>query len=78
MDTPTETGESVSADDILKDPYVFEFLPEPPQFESELEQSLIDSLQPFLLELGQGFTFTEIAGLHGRNPLRSDIIQIKL
>ena len=45
------------ADDILKDPYVFEFVPEPPRRESDLEQALIDSLQAFLMELGQGFTF---------------------
>jgi predicted nuclease of restriction endonuclease-like (RecB) superfamily len=48
------------ADDILKDPYVLEFLniPESPQFlESELEEKLISNLQHFLLELGKGFTF---------------------
>lgn len=46
--------------DIVKDPYVLEFigLPELPQYnESELEQRLIDNLQTFLLELGKGFTF---------------------
>lgn len=46
--------------DIVKDPYVLEFigLPELPQYnESELEQRLIDHLQTFLLELGKGFTF---------------------
>lgn len=45
------------ADGILKDPYVFEFVPEPQRHESDLEQALIDSLQAFLMELGQGFTF---------------------
>lgn len=47
-------------EDILKDPYVFEFLgiPEPYQYtEKELEQRLIDNLQMFLLELGKGFAF---------------------
>lgn len=47
-------------EDILKDPYVLEFvgLPELPQYsETELEQRLIDNLQTFLLELGKGFTF---------------------
>lgn len=46
--------------DILKDPYVLEFLniPESYQFlESELEEKLISNLQQFLLELGKGFTF---------------------
>ena len=46
--------------DLLRDPYVFEFLkiPEPCQIsESELETRLCDHLQPFLLELGKGFTF---------------------
>ncbi len=46
--------------DILRDPYVFEFLkiPETHQVsETELETLLCDHLQPFLLELGKGFTF---------------------
>ncbi|MFT3949821.1 MAG: PDDEXK nuclease domain-containing protein [Agriterribacter sp.] len=48
------------AEDILKDPYVLEFLniPQTHQyFESELEKRLISNLQNFLLELGKGFTF---------------------
>ncbi len=46
--------------DILRDPFVFEFLkiPEPHTLaETELEALLCDHLQPFLLELGKGFTF---------------------
>lgn len=46
--------------DILKDPYVFEFLkiPEPWQpAEIHLETLLSNHLQQFLLELGKGFTF---------------------
>jgi len=46
--------------DILKDPYVFEFLkiPEPYHIaETQLESLLCDNLQNFLLELGRGFTF---------------------
>ncbi len=46
--------------DILRDPYVFEFLkiPEPHELsETDLETRLCDHLQPFLLELGKGFTF---------------------
>lgn len=46
--------------DVLKDPYVFEFLkiPEPYHLaERELESRLVENLQTFLLELGKGFTF---------------------
>lgn len=46
--------------DILKDPYVLEFLnlENRPSFtENELETALIDQLQNFLLELGSGFSF---------------------
>jgi predicted nuclease of restriction endonuclease-like (RecB) superfamily len=49
-----------SADDLLKDPYVFEFLgvAEPGGLhERDLEQGLIDKLHDFLLELGKGFSF---------------------
>ena len=46
--------------DLLRDPYVFEFLkiPEPYRIsEKELETRLLDNLQSFLLELGKGFAF---------------------
>jgi predicted nuclease of restriction endonuclease-like (RecB) superfamily len=46
--------------DILKDPYVFEFLKIPEEeltSEQELENHLCNSLQQFLLELGKGFTY---------------------
>lgn len=46
--------------DIVKDPYVLEFLdlPELAAYsETELEKRIIDNLQKFLLELGKGFTF---------------------
>lgn len=49
-----------TAQDIVKDPYVLEFLglPELPEYtENELERRIIDHLQQFLLELGTGFTF---------------------
>lgn len=56
-----ETGREVTtADDLAKDPYVFEFLglSEKDIFsEAELEQKLLDKLQQFLLELGKGFAF---------------------
>jgi len=46
--------------ELVRDPYVFEFLkiPEPHAIsETDLETRLCDHLQPFLLELGKGFTF---------------------
>ncbi len=46
--------------DAVKDPYILEFLglPERASYsESQLEQELIDKLEHFLLELGNGFTF---------------------
>jgi predicted nuclease of restriction endonuclease-like (RecB) superfamily len=46
--------------DIMKDPYVLEFLQIPEEYrrtESKLEQKIIDNLQTFLLELGKGFSF---------------------
>ena len=46
--------------DAIKDPYILEFigLPEHAEYsESDLEQELIDKLEHFLLELGNGFTF---------------------
>jgi len=43
----------------LRDPYIFDFLNLENQslLESNIEQSLIDNLQKFLLELGRGFAF---------------------
>jgi len=46
--------------DILKNPYVFEFIgiPEPkPILERDLEAKLLRHLEDFLLELGRGFMF---------------------
>ncbi|MBP6385381.1 MAG: DUF1016 family protein [Pseudarcicella sp.] len=50
----------VKPQDAIKDPYILEFigLPESSNYsESELEQKIIDKLEHFLLELGNGFTF---------------------
>lgn len=47
-------------EDILKDPYVFEFtgLPQLPVYkESDLENALVTNLSDFLLELGKGFAY---------------------
>lgn len=52
--------ETASAESVLRDPYVLEFLGLPDRLvssESALEQALIDQLQAFLLELGRGFSF---------------------
>ncbi|MCD4790165.1 MAG: PDDEXK nuclease domain-containing protein [Bacteroidales bacterium] len=52
--------EKLQPSDILKNPFTFEFLGLPYREvleESELEQALIDNLQQFLLELGNGFCF---------------------
>ena len=46
--------------DIIKDPYVFEFLGIPedkPVLESDLEKALVEHIEKFLLELGKGFMF---------------------
>ena len=46
--------------DIIKDPYILEFLglPELHQYsETELEEEIINKLEHFLLELGHGFAF---------------------
>ncbi|MDD4878650.1 MAG: PDDEXK nuclease domain-containing protein [Candidatus Nanoarchaeia archaeon] len=45
-------------EDIIKDPYVLEFLNLPENYsEKELEGRIISNLQIFLLELGKGFSF---------------------
>ena len=52
--------EHLSAQLTIRDPYVFEFLGLTPldvMSESHLEDQLLDKLQDFLLELGQGFCF---------------------
>lgn len=56
----TEGQQIETSKDLVKDPYVLEFLglPELPVYsEKELETRIIDNLQAFLLELGKGFTF---------------------
>jgi predicted nuclease of restriction endonuclease-like (RecB) superfamily len=47
-------------EDIIKDPYVLEFLGIPDERvskESELEKKLVERIEDFLLELGRGFMF---------------------
>ncbi len=48
--------------DIIKDPYVLEFLDikeNKEYFEKDIEKALINKLRQFLLELGRGFSFVE-------------------
>ncbi|MFG4197614.1 YhcG family protein [Pseudomonas aeruginosa] len=50
--------DAVTPDDAIKDPYVLEFLDLKDEYsESDLEQALIQRLEDFLLELGDGFAF---------------------
>ena len=52
--------EKVNPKNIIKDPYVLEFLGlegKTSFYEKDLEQAIIDHLQKFLLELGRGFSF---------------------
>ncbi len=50
--------ESDMANQIFKDPYLFDFLGTAEvRLEAELERKLVDHLEKFLLELGQGFAF---------------------
>jgi predicted nuclease of restriction endonuclease-like (RecB) superfamily len=57
----SEKGQIIEkSEDLLKDPYVLEFLNLPEDqtiHEKDLEQKIIDNLQHFLLELGKGFAF---------------------
>jgi predicted nuclease of restriction endonuclease-like (RecB) superfamily len=49
-----------TADDLIKDPFVLDFLNIPEQYqylESELEERIISNLQQFIMEMGKGFAF---------------------
>lgn len=51
-------ADSDMADQIFKDPYLFDFLgTDMPRREVEIERKLTEHIQNFLLELGQGFAF---------------------
>lgn len=56
----TKGNEIAAPADIIRDPYVFEFLGLPedkPMMESDLERALVQQIEKFLLELGRGFMF---------------------
>ena len=60
LDLALKGNEINKAADLVKDPYVFEFLglpEEKPMMESDLEKALIDHIEKFLLELGKGFMY---------------------
>ncbi len=56
-----EKGQQLqNPEDIIKDPYVLEFLNLPQKekyLEGDLEEQIIENIQHFLLELGKGFAF---------------------
>lgn len=65
--------------DMLRDPYVLEFtgLAELPSYsEDQMENALLDHLQRFLLELGQGFCFEarQFRMTEGRRHHRVDLV----
>ena len=60
LDLALNGNEIVKPQDIVKDPYVFEFLGLPedkPIMENDLEEALVRQIEKFLLELGKGFMF---------------------
>ncbi len=60
VDDTAKREKSDNPKDIIKDPYVLDFVgikPDSSFYESDLEQALINHLQEFLLELGSGFAF---------------------
>lgn len=60
MSLATKGNEISKPEDIIRDPYVFEFLGIPenkPFLESDLEKALVEQIEKFLLELGRGFMF---------------------
>lgn len=55
-----ETSDAATQSLTIRDPYIFEFLglrPQEVMSESHLEDQLLNKLQEFLIELGQGFCF---------------------
>ena len=66
-------------EDLIRDPYVLEFLSIKTQdkyLESDLEQRIIDNIQTFLLELGNGFAFIgrQYRVMLNNRPHRVDLV----
>ena len=60
LDLALKGNEIATPSDVIKDPYVFEFLglpEEKPIMESDLEKALITHMEKFLLELGKRFMY---------------------
>lgn len=60
MELSSKGQELAKPEDVIKNPYVFEFLGIPenkPVLEKDLEKKLIRHIEEFLLELGKGFMF---------------------
>lgn len=60
MELAAKGVEYANPSDLIKDPYVFEFLGIPedkPMLENDLEKALVRRIEDFLLELGNGFMF---------------------
>ena len=60
LETVNRKAVPIRKEDIIRDPYIFEFLglaQKDEVSESDLETSLLDHLQEFLMELGNGFCF---------------------
>jgi predicted nuclease of restriction endonuclease-like (RecB) superfamily len=55
-----KTNQSLTIQNLIKDPYIFEFLgiaPDEKNTERTIETAILDHLQKFLLEFGKGFAF---------------------
>lgn len=60
LDESTKENTINKGQDIIKEPYILEFLNlKESHTEKELEQKIIENLQLFILELGKGFTFVK-------------------
>jgi len=60
QDNPVSGSSKVSSSDLIKDPFMLEFLgiEQPAAYsESDLETAIINKLQHFILELGKGYAF---------------------
>ena len=60
LESKNEISEKVSIQNIIKDPYIFEFLGLQNNLkntENKIESSILEHIQQFLLEFGKGFAF---------------------
>ncbi|MDI6737656.1 MAG: PDDEXK nuclease domain-containing protein [Nanoarchaeota archaeon] len=73
----SEGHKLLKAEDIIKDPYVFEFLKLPePYSEKQLEERITSNLKMFFLELGKGFSFVarQFRMDIGKNKFYADLV----